>query len=160
VYFDTGDITGDHIADLVIGSGSGGNSMVQAYNGSSWAKILNFQAFNQLTDPPVAGGDSTSEFTDQQGSQQAPVRVAIVEVPNVDGEGTHMDIVTLQGTDGKSHHVKLFNAATGQLDKHILNGQLVDWVLTADDNNDFFGANFEEFIAVSGTTSSRPTSPA
>jgi hypothetical protein len=159
MYFDTGDINGDHIADLVIGSGSGGNSMVQAYNGCSWAKIRNFQAYNQLTDPPMVGGDVSPEFSDQQGSQQSPVRVAVLEVPNVEGEGTHLDIVTVQGTDGKSHHIKFWNAATGTLDQHVVNGELVDYVLTEDPNNDFFGANFEEFIAVSGMSSTRPVSP-
>jgi hypothetical protein len=155
VFLDTGDITGDHVADLVIGSGNGGNSLVQAYNGCSWAKIRNFQAYNQLTDPPAPGGDSTAEFADQQGSQQSPVRVALLEVPNLEGPGSHLDIVTVQGTDGKSHHIKFWNAATGTLDQHLVNGQLVDYVLTEDMNNDFFGANFEEFIAVSGMTSSR-----
>jgi len=81
--------------------------------------------------------------------------VALLEVPNIEGPGSHLDIVTVQGTDGKSHHIKFFNAATGTLDKHLVNGQLVDYVLTEDMNNDFFGANFEEFIAVSGMTSSR-----
>jgi len=154
MFFDTGDITGDHIADLVIGSGNGGNSLVQAYNGCSWAQIRSFQAFNQLT-------DVTPQYTNQQGSQQAPVRVALLEVPNVEGEGTHLDIVTVQGSDGKSHGIKFWNAATGALDQHVVNGELVDYVLTEDPNNDFFGANFEQFIAVSGITSQqRVTLPA
>src|SRR5262249_38494769 len=157
MFFDTGDINGDHVADLVIGSGNGGNSMGQAYNGCTWGKIRNFQAYNQLTDPPMVGGDVSTEFADRPGSQQAPVRGGLLEVPNVGGEGSHVDIVTIQGTDGKSHHIKFWNAATGQLDQHMVNGELVDYVLTEDPNNDFFGANLEEFMAVSGMTSSRPT---
>jgi hypothetical protein len=108
----------------------------------------------------MPGGDVTPEYADQQGSQQAPVRVALLEVPNIEGPGSHLDIVTVQGTDGKSHHIKFWNAATGTLDQHVVNGELVDYVLTEDPNNDFFGANFEEFIAVSGMSSSRQTSPA
>lgn len=92
VYVASGDINGDGYADIITGAGAGGSPQVIAFDGLTQAPLLNFFAY----DPGFTGG----------------VRVATGDV-NGDGKA---DVITSTGSGG-GPQVKIFNGATGALDR-------------------------------------------
>ena len=134
IFFDLGRVNSDAIPDLVVGTGNGGKSLVEVLNGCNGAVITGpFQTYFD-----------TNPSTPKPDNQQAPVRVALLDT---NGDGIADEIVTVQGTDGKSQNIKFWNPLTG----HMVD-QAIQPTLHEDDPT-LFGDYFEEFIAVSSLSS-------
>ena len=88
VYVALGDVTGDQVADAVVGAGPGSPPQVKVFDGVTGLEIRSFLAY----DHEFAGG----------------VRVAVGDVT---GDG-RADIVTGAGPGGQPH-VKVFDGVTG-----------------------------------------------
>jgi hypothetical protein len=136
VFFDLGRMNNDAIPDLVIGTGNGGKSMVEVRNGCNGALITQFQSYHDSS-PSIPKPDN----------QQSPVRVALLDN---NGDGVADQIVTIQGTDGKSRDIKFW--------KNPLTAPAIDHVLH-EDSPSLFGDYLEEFIAIGGLSSTRSQRP-
>jgi hypothetical protein len=101
VFVATGDLDGDHKADIIAGAGAGGGPHVRAFNGATGASMASFIAnpvtpkFSQFTSPLTIGGG---------------VRVAAIDA---DGDGID-DIVDLPGR-GSDPIGEIHSGTTGAL---------------------------------------------
>jgi hypothetical protein len=84
-----GDVTGDHIPDIITAAGAGGGPHVKVFDGATGQEIMSFFAYNAS----FTGG-------------------VFVAAGDVDGDG-RADIITGAGAGG-GPHVKVFSGATGQ----------------------------------------------
>lgn len=89
VFVAAGDVTGDGIADIVVGADAGGGPHVKAFDGTSLALLQSFFAY----DHAFVGGVS-------------------VAAGDVNGDG-RADIIT--GTAAGSSHVKVFDGSSSQV---------------------------------------------
>jgi len=83
-----GDVTGDGLADVVVGAGAGGGSRARIYN-TFGTVIREIKAYTTTT--------------------SAPVRVAIRDIDGIP------EIFTAQSNNGTSRQIRGFNALTGAL---------------------------------------------
>ena len=137
-----GDVTGDGVADIIVGAGAGGGPHVKVFDGRTFAEVRSFFAFDRNFTGGVrvaAGdvdGDGKADIVTAAGPGGGPqVKVfrgtdlsvafdffaysptfaggVTVAVGDVNGDG-FADIITGAGPGGGSH-VKVFDGKTGSL---------------------------------------------
>jgi tRNA A37 threonylcarbamoyltransferase TsaD len=94
VNFDVARLDGDLIPDLVVGTENGGNSRVETWIWNGSAQLVKTGTF-------MAFGDSPSKI--------APVRVAAIDT---NGDGIANQIATVQGPNGTTQQVRIFDIVT------------------------------------------------
>ena len=93
VSLDVARIDGDAIPDIIVGTGRGGGSTVEIFNGRNGTRLSRSVAYS-----PAEGN-------------QTPVRVAALDL---NGDGLADRVVTAQGAGGRSRLIRSFAPLSGQ----------------------------------------------